>query len=66
MTHTNTPKVNQVVNYVNGSEAVYTGTIKKITNSGYLVIIDETDEAAVILWNAGFAIGDCIRPSQLR
>jgi len=54
-----------IVNYVNGSETIYTGTVKKVSENE-IVIIDHTDAASVELWNAGFSIGHCIAPSQLR
>lgn len=55
-------KVGQTVNYRNGSPTVYTGEIVKITGK-QLVIID--DEAGMELWNAGYAVGDCIAESQI-
>lgn len=56
-------KVGQVVSYTNGNAMfVQTGEIVKITGK-QLVIIN--DEAGMILWNAGYAVGDCIAESQI-
>ena len=50
------------VNYINGWQQ--TGTIMQIYHGNY-VICDPTNEAQMILWNAGYAVGDCIAPSQI-
>jgi len=57
--------LNQTVNYTNGSETVYTGNIVKVVSDNQLVVIDPTDTAGMELFNAGYAIGDCISPSQI-
>jgi hypothetical protein len=55
-------KVGQLVSYKNGNPAVQTGTIVKVLPN-QLVIIN--DESGMILWSSGFAVGDCISPSQI-
>jgi hypothetical protein len=61
----NTYKIGQEVNYSNGNPSIYTGTIVSINNNGnQLVIID--DKAGMELFNAGYAVGSCIHPSQIK
>jgi hypothetical protein len=56
-------KVGMTVSYTNGNPMfVQTGEIVKITGK-QLVIIN--DEAGMELWNAGYAVGDCICESQI-
>lgn len=52
-------KVGQSVTYNNGG--VYTGEIVKVSHQ--LVIIDSKD--GMTLWNAGYAVGDCIQVEQV-
>lgn len=57
--------IGQVVNYTNGSLSIYTGVIVSITNNGnQLVVID--GKAGMELWNAGYAVGSCIHPNQIK
>jgi hypothetical protein len=55
-------KVGQLVSYKNGSPTIYSGIIVKVLPN-QLVIID--DEAGMILYNAGYSVGDCVSPSQI-
>jgi hypothetical protein len=55
-------KVGQVIKYRNGQPSIYTGKIVKISENS-LVVID--DEAGMILWNSGYAVGSCIHPNQV-
>lgn len=54
--------LNKVIQYTNGSPSIYTGTIVEITDD-YLVVIGS--EAGMELWKAGFAVGSCIKISQV-
>lgn len=59
-----TYSIGQTVNYSNGNPSVYTGKIVEINNNGnQLIIID--CEAGMELWNAGYAVGSCVHPSQV-
>lgn len=57
-------QIGKKVKYSNGTQSIYTGVIAKV-KPNELVIIDDDDEAGAILWNAGFSVGSCIRPSQI-
>lgn len=61
---TSTFTVGQKVKYTNGNPSILEGTIKKIGTT-YLTIIDETEPAAVTLWDMGYNIGDCIQAEQI-
>ena len=54
-------RVGQIVTYKNCA-STYTGTIVKVLPN-QLVVID--DKPGMILWSAGYAVGDCISPSQV-
>jgi small-conductance mechanosensitive channel len=56
-------KIGQVINYRNGSNSIYTGTIVKITDRPTLIVID--DKAGMQLFNAGFAVGSEISVNQI-
>lgn len=60
---TSTLTIGQTINYTNGQPSVYTGKIVKITGEQLVVI---SDEAGMRLWNAGYAVGDCIHISQIK
>ena len=66
--HTNNPKamanfeIGQEVKDTNGNPSIHRGNIVKIIGR-QLVIIG--DEAGMQLWNAGYAVGDCIDVSQI-
>jgi hypothetical protein len=53
-------KVGQEIKYRNGW--IQTGKIVEIKGKNFVVI---NDEAGMELWNAGYAVGDCIRESQI-
>jgi len=53
-------KVGQEIKYINGY--IQTGKIVQIIGSNIVVI---NDEAGMELWNAGYAVGDCIKESQI-
>jgi len=55
-------KVGQIVKYQNGNPTIQIGTIVKIDGNNIIII---NDEAGMELWNAGYAVGDCIRESQI-
>ena len=59
-----------IITYVNGSDTIYTGTVKQVSSrlngATYYTVIDHTDNAAVELWNLGFAIGAGICSTQIK
>jgi hypothetical protein len=57
-------KVNQVVNYTNGSETIYTGVIVGYNGSN-LLVIDPNDTAAMTLHNAGYKVATEIARTQI-
>lgn len=59
----NTYTTGQQVSYTNGSPFIQTGIIVKVSSKKQLVVIK--DAAGMELWNAGYAVGDCIAPSQV-
>jgi hypothetical protein len=62
---TATIEIGNKVNYTNGSETIYNGTIVKTPTklSPYFVVIECS--AGMSLWNAGYAVGTCIQLSQI-
>ena len=61
-----TIEIGSKVNYTNGSETIYTGTVVKTPTESipYYTVID--CEAGMKLWNAGYSVGDCIQLSQIK
>jgi hypothetical protein len=58
--------VGQEVKYSNGSPAIYTGIIMQMYSKNQLVIIDKDNKAGFELWNAGYSVGSCIHPNQIK
>jgi hypothetical protein len=59
-------KIGQVVSFTNGFAKPFKGEIVKIYNEGdSLVIIEEGDEAGMLMHKAGLVIGTCINISQV-
>jgi hypothetical protein len=56
-------KVGQKINYANGSNSIYVGTIVKIKKNTVIVI---DCEAGLQLWNAGFNVGSEIAFNQVK
>lgn len=57
--------INDLVKYTNGNPTVCTGKIVRCEVPNYYTVIDPNDEAEVILWNAGYAVGSFIHISQI-
>lgn len=56
-------KVGHLIDY-NHNGNIYTGKIMEIKNDN-IVVIETDNEAGFTLWNAGYAVGTCIVPSQI-
>ena len=60
-------QIGETVNYTHNCNN-YNGVIKSVKSmygSFSYVIINEKDNASNILWNQGYAVGDCIMENQI-
>jgi hypothetical protein len=57
-------KVGQKVKYSNGSQSIYTGTIVKVDDSNYSLVVCDC-EASLELFSLGFAVGSSIHIEQV-
>ena len=54
--------IGQIVSFTNGNPTIQTGIIVKVLPNQLVII---TDESGMILYKSGYAVGDCISPSQI-
>ena len=70
MLQTNNLTPGTLVTYTNGSNAIYTGIIKGVSQSPsgntHYTVIDHTDNAAIYLFNAGYNVGSYISHTQIK
>lgn len=57
--------VGQTVSYTNGQPCVYTGIVAKVKSNELVVLGEDKSGSDWQLWNAGYAVGACIHPSQV-
>lgn len=61
--------IGQKVSYINGQPCVYKGIIAAIhpnSSTPLIILGEDTNGADWKLWNAGYAVGACIHPSQIQ
>lgn len=59
-------EIGQTVSYTNGSPSIYTGIIVKIKANELVILEEDRKGDEWHLWNAGYAVGACIHPSQIQ
>lgn len=58
--------IGQKVSYTNGCPSIYTGIIVAVKPNELVILGENQKGADWQLWNAGYAVGACIQPSQIK